>query len=108
MTNEEFINELKKLNIILDQTQLIQLEKYYELLIEWNKKINLTRIIEKKEVYIKHFYDSITLIKAINSFGYMYILKILPILLNIFVISFSIGCTSLLLIFLLMFSSNIF
>ena len=66
MTNEEFINELKKLNIILDQTQLIQLEKYYELLIEWNKKINLTRIIEKKEVYLKHFYDSITLIKAIN------------------------------------------
>ena len=66
MTNEEFIEELKKLNITLTQEQLNQLEKYYELLIEWNKKINLTRIVEKKDVYLKHFYDSITLIKAIE------------------------------------------
>lgn len=66
MTNEEFIEKLKELNIILTQVQLNQLEKYYELLIEWNKKINLTRIVEKKDVYLKHFYDSITLIKAID------------------------------------------
>ena len=66
MTNEEFIEKLKELNIILNQVQLNQLEKYYELLIEWNKKINLTRIVEKKNVYLKHFYDSITLIKAID------------------------------------------
>lgn len=66
MTNEEFIEELKELNITLTSNQLNQLEKYYELLIEWNKKINLTRIVEKKDVYLKHFYDSITLIKAID------------------------------------------
>lgn len=66
MTNEEFIEKLKELNIILTSEQLNQLEKYYELLIEWNKKINLTRIVEKKDVYLKHFYDSITLIKAID------------------------------------------
>ena len=66
MTNEEFIEKLKELNIILTQVQLNQLEKYYELLIEWNKRINLTRIVEKKDVYLKHFYDSITLIKAID------------------------------------------
>lgn len=66
MTNEEFIKELEKLNIILNQKQLNQLEKYYYLLIEWNQKINLTRITEKKDVYLKHFYDSITLIKAID------------------------------------------
>ncbi len=66
MTNEEFIEKLKELNIILTSEQLNQLEKYYELLIEWNKKINLTRIIERKDVYLKHFYDSITLIKAID------------------------------------------
>lgn len=66
MTNEEFIEKLKELNITLTQEQLNQLEKYYELLIEWNKKINLTRIVEKKDVYLKHFYDSITLIKAID------------------------------------------
>ena len=66
MTNEEFIEKLKELNITLTEEQLNQLEKYYELLIEWNKKINLTRIVEKKDVYLKHFYDSITLIKAID------------------------------------------
>lgn len=66
MTNEEFIEKLKELNITLTKAQLNQLEKYYELLIEWNKKINLTRIVEKKDVYLKHFYDSITLIKAID------------------------------------------
>ena len=66
MTNEEFIKELEKLNVILTETQLNQLEKYYELLIEWNEKINLTRITEKKDVYLKHFYDSITLIKGVD------------------------------------------
>ena len=66
MTSEEFIEKLKELDVTLTQEQLNQLEKYYELLIEWNKKINLTRIVEKKDVYLKHFYDSITLIKAID------------------------------------------
>jgi len=66
MTNEEFIKELEKLNIVLTEKQLNQLESYYKLLIKWNEKINLTRITEKKDVYLKHFYDSITLIKAID------------------------------------------
>ena len=66
MTKEEFIKELEKLNVILTEEQLNQLDNYYKLLIEWNKKINLTRITEKKDVYLKHFYDSITLIKAID------------------------------------------
>lgn len=66
MNKEEFIEELKKLNIVLTKIQLDQLDKYYELLIEWNDKINLTRITKKEDVYLKHFYDSITLIKAIN------------------------------------------
>lgn len=66
MTRNEFIEELQKLNIIITLEQLNQLDKYYELLIEWNNKINLTRIIKKKEVFLKHFYDSITLIKAID------------------------------------------
>lgn len=66
MTKEEFIKELEKLNIVLTEKQLNQLESYYKLLIEWNEKINLTRITEKKDVYLKHFYDSITLIKAID------------------------------------------
>ena len=39
---------------------------YKELLIEWNKKFNLTAIIEDKEIYLKHFYDSLTLNKIIE------------------------------------------
>ena len=66
MDKETFIKELEKLNINLNDTQLNQLDRYYKLLIEWNKKINLTRIIDEKDVYLKHFYDSITLCKAIN------------------------------------------
>ena len=48
----------------LDKLQ--KLEEFYQLLIEWNQKINLTRIIEKEDVYLKHFYDSLTLIKAVD------------------------------------------
>ena len=59
-----FIKELESLNIYPTQKQLDQLETYYKLIIDWNKKINLTRITEKGDVYLKHFYDSLTLIKA--------------------------------------------
>lgn len=66
MNIELFIKETKKLGINLTNTQLDQLEKYYNLLINWNEKINLTRITEKEDVYLKHFYDSLTLIKVID------------------------------------------
>ena len=66
MNQEEFIEELLKLNIKLSQNQLNQLEKFYKLLIEWNNKINLTRITEQEEVYLKHFYDSLTISKVID------------------------------------------
>lgn len=66
MTKDEFLNELKKININLTEQEQLQLEKFYELLIEWNNKINLTRITEKKDVYLKHFYDSLTITKVVN------------------------------------------
>lgn len=66
MKENEFINELEKLNIFLNEEQLLKLDKFYNLLISWNKKINLTRIISKEDVYLKHFYDSLTLIKEID------------------------------------------
>ena len=66
MKKEVFKNELEKLNIILTKTQEEQLEKYYEILVETNKYTNLTRIIEKEEVYLKHFYDSLTITKVID------------------------------------------
>lgn len=66
MEIEEFIKELNLLNIKINQQQLNQFEKYYQLLIEENKKKNLTRIVDKKEVYLKHFYDSATIVKVID------------------------------------------
>jgi len=66
MDRETFILEVKKLNIELTDDMLDKLEKYYELLVEWNEKINLTAITDKSDVYLKHFYDSLTLCKVIN------------------------------------------
>ncbi len=66
MNKAIFVDELKKIGINATEEQILKLEKFYELLIEWNKKINLTRIIEKEEVFLKHFYDSLTIVKVIN------------------------------------------
>lgn len=66
MNKKEFIQETNKLGIQLTDEQLHQLDKYYQLLIEWNKVMNLTGITEEKEVYLKHFYDSLTIAKVID------------------------------------------
>lgn len=66
MTREEFISELEKLDIKLTNIQEKKLEQFYNLLLEWNDKINLTRITSKEDVYLKHFYDSLTISKAVN------------------------------------------
>lgn len=63
MNREEFITAVKELGISITDKQLEQLNKYYKVLVEWNKKINLTSITEEKDVYLKHFYDSLTLFK---------------------------------------------
>lgn len=59
MTPEEFYQALAKFDIELNDNQKEQFERYFELLTEWNEKINLTAITEKYEVYLKHFYDSV-------------------------------------------------
>lgn len=63
---ETLINALAKENVALNDTQTSQFEKYYQLLIEWNEKMNLTAITEPTEVAIKHFYDSITFLFHID------------------------------------------
>ena len=62
----EFKDEVLKLGINVSEDILDKLERYYELLIEWNEKINLTAITDKEQVYLKHFYDSLTLSLAID------------------------------------------
>ena len=66
MNKEEFLKELHKINIKITDKQLAQLEQYYNILLEENKKYNLTSITNKEEVYLKHFYDSLTINKIIN------------------------------------------
>lgn len=66
MTEQEFIIETKKLGIDISQEQLKKLQQFYNLMIEKNKVMNLTRITEEEDVYLKHFYDSLTLVKAVD------------------------------------------
>ena len=61
MNQEQFIASLQKQGITLSQKQIQQLELYYTTLIEWNQKMNLTAITQKEDVYLKHFYDSLTI-----------------------------------------------
>lgn len=70
MNQSKFIEEVEKLGIGITDTKLKSLEKYYELLIEYNKVMNLTGITEKDQVYLKHFYDSLTIAKIINLSNY--------------------------------------
>lgn len=66
MNKEIFINECKKIGIIITEEMIKKLDIYRNLLYSWNEKINLTSITEEKEVYLKHFYDSLCLVRAIN------------------------------------------
>ena len=60
MNTEQFINLLAEKGISLTPLQIQQFDTYYETLIEWNEKMNLTAITEKEDVYLKHFFDSLT------------------------------------------------
>lgn len=62
--NIEFGKLTQELNIELNQKQLDMFDIYYEHLIFWNNKINLTAITDKNEVYLKHFYDSLCFSKV--------------------------------------------
>lgn len=66
MNKEKFIEELLKLNIEINDVQLEKLEKYCEILERENKSYNLTAITEKESVFLKHFYDSLTIVKIID------------------------------------------
>ena len=63
---DRFLKSLEKLNIHLNEKQVYQFMKYYEMLIETNKVMNLTAITDFDEVIDKHFVDSLALIQAID------------------------------------------
>ena len=60
MNTEQFIDLLAEKRNFPSPFQIQQYDTYYETLIEWNEKMNLTAITEKEEVYLKHFFDSLT------------------------------------------------
>lgn len=62
----DFNQLLANININLSEYQLKQFHDYFEFLVSYNEKVNLTAITEETEVYIKHFYDSLLLAKSIN------------------------------------------
>ena len=66
MNKELFLEELKKLGILLTPKQEQDLETYYKLIISYNNNVNLTAITKEEDVYLKHFYDSLTLFKGID------------------------------------------
>lgn len=66
MNREEFIRETEKLGLSLDDNVLSKLEDYYHILTQENNKYNLTRITSMEDVYLKHFYDSLTIVKVVD------------------------------------------
>lgn len=60
MNEEQFIQALKEQGIELSEKQIQQFRRYFEILVEWNEKMNLTAITDEPSVYLKHFYDSIS------------------------------------------------
>ena len=60
MNTEQFTKLLAEKGISLTPLQLEQYETYYKTLVEWNEKMNLTAITEKEDVYLKHFFDSVS------------------------------------------------
>lgn len=73
---DNFKRKASALGIELSEKQLEQFKKYYDMLIEKNKVMNLTAITEWEEVIDKHFIDSISLVKAIDLSGDKYVLDL--------------------------------
>ena len=66
MKKDEFYKEIEKLGISITPNMKQQLEEYANFLLEYNEHTNLTAIKTKEEIYLKHFYDSLTLTKIAN------------------------------------------
>lgn len=60
MNETQFVQKLQEKGFNITEKQQKQFAIYYETLVEWNKLMNLTAVTEKEEVFLKHFFDSIT------------------------------------------------
>ncbi|GAB4072012.1 16S rRNA (guanine(527)-N(7))-methyltransferase RsmG [Barrientosiimonas marina] len=60
MKPDQFVQALYDYGIHLNKTQQKQFADYFQILVEWNEKINLTTLTAEEDVYLKHFYDSLS------------------------------------------------
>ena len=74
--NKLFEQNLDKLGITLSESQRNQFDAYYKLLIEWNKVMNLTGITEYQEVNLKHFIDSLSLVRVCDMKSHIKVIDI--------------------------------
>lgn len=79
MNKEEFVKRISKLGINLTEEQIKQLEIYKDFLIEYNKHTNLTTIIDDEDIYLKHFYDSLTIYTVNNYIDINNIKKVIDV-----------------------------
>ncbi|MFI3206931.1 MAG: 16S rRNA (guanine(527)-N(7))-methyltransferase RsmG [Clostridia bacterium] len=63
---EELVLKAKEIGVKIKPAQAEKFQRYYELLIEWNEKINLTAITEASEIVTKHFVDSLAILKYVD------------------------------------------
>lgn len=64
--NKLLLDKVNELSIELNDKQVSQFIRFYELLVEWNKVMNLTGITEYEQVVEKHFVDSLSIVKSID------------------------------------------
>ncbi len=58
--------KMKEIHVELDERKIKQFYRFYELLIEWNRVMNLTGITESEEIVEKHFVDSLSIVKVLD------------------------------------------
>ena len=67
INSNEMLKKAQRYNIELSSEQLNMLDKYAEMLVEWNSKINLTAITDSEGIMTRHFEDSIAMLKYVDS-----------------------------------------
>jgi 16S rRNA (guanine527-N7)-methyltransferase len=63
---EKLINGARRLGLLLTPEQIESFEIYYQELLSWNQKVNLTAVTDYKEAQVKHFLDSLSLVSALD------------------------------------------
>ncbi len=66
IAEQTLVSGARSIGIVLSHDHLRQFRSYFHELIQWNERINLTSLVSPKDVYRKHFLDSLTVMKALH------------------------------------------